>query len=373
MKIKYFILSVLSLLVVDMSGQDFHNSYFQYAPIVINPAFTGTFYGNMRIQGIGRTQGNAVANQNGTASNNGFNDISAAVEVNVPFGLKKTDWVALGINYSDSKSGQGRFQRKFTGLSLAYHLSLNKKQTKVFTIGAKYGTYDTQLGRRDGLIDPDGLASGGGSLSQDLNRFVIDPDNNNNNTATDVNDITIGFLYTTPMGKEADLRIGLSVNHITAPRFRAGGAVTQPNPNPNPNPNPTPINTNNRLNRLINASIQYYVSLNDKVVFNPNLLYYTTEHGSQLLLQSMFSMLVNPEKEFILNAGIGIRPSSSMDIPLYLGADWKDWSFGFAYDTNVTALVQENSTAGAMELTVSKIIKWKKPANVDPKFVCPRL
>lgn len=367
MRLKILFLAILGLSFWSSNAQDFHNTYYQFAPVVVNPAFTGAFYGNMRINAIGRNQGRPIASQNNIATDqtrNEFNDISLTIDGNIPFGLKETDWVSAGINYSRSRAGAGGFQRAFSGISLAYHYSLNKEQTSVFTIGAKYGTYSTQYNGRD-LIDPFGLEDGSQSadLTGLINQIGMDGDNQ---SAINAGDLALGVMLTTPVGDNADIRIGLASDHLLAPRLRATVRDTMGGTNP--------INQGSkRLNRRYNAFIQYFVSLNDNVVFNPTLNYFTTDNGSYILMQSLFSLLIDEKKEFLLNAGFGVRLNDSMDVPLYLGADWKTWRFGLSYDTNVTGLTQENSTFGALELAVSKIINWEKKAAVKPKFVCPRL
>jgi len=239
-------------------------------------------------------------------------------------------------------------------------LTLGKKQSTVFTLGVHYGNYN--LGYEGDVArgtTPYILA--GNNNDPDLTNLDVDP---NGDALLKKSDIMLGFMLTAPMGDNADIRVGLASDHLLAPRFQVnrdstGGGGVQ--------------TTTKQLDRRINAFVQYYVSLNDKIVFNPTLLYQTTKDASQLLLQGLFSFLVDAEKDFTFNAGLGIRVNSSMDIPIFLGADWKDWRFGMSYDTNVSGLSQANSTFGAIEFGVTKIFSWNKKANVKPKFVCPRL
>jgi len=269
--------------------------------------------------------------------------------------LKETDWISAGINLSQSSAGAGSFRRNFSGLSVAYHLSLNKQQSSVFTLAVNYGSYSTSL-NDNAFLSPFTLANTGADT--DITTLNI-----GDQSQLKVNDWMVGVMLTTPVGDNADIRIGIATDHMLNPQLEVKNDTT----------GVTPQRTIQNLNRRFNAYVQYYVSLSDKVVFNPTALYMTTANSSQLLLQGLFSIMVNPEKEFMLNGGVGLRFNDSMDIPLFLGADWKDWRFGLSYDTNVTGLTQENSTFGALELGVTKLISWNKKATVNPKFVCPRL
>lgn len=358
MRFRYIILTILCLAgFQNVEAQDFHNTYYQFAPIVVSPAFTGAFRGNLRVNAIGRNQANPVAGGNnvmGDDGRNAFNDLSASLDGNLPFGLKDTDWISAGMSLSQSQVGASAFKRNFAGLSLAYHLSLNKQQSSVFTLGVKYGSYSTSI-NNNAFSSPVSLANGG--VDTELSTVQVGEDNQ-----LSVNDWMVGVMLTTPVGDNADLRIGIASDHLINPRLMRDTSSIM-----------VGQRSDQRLNRRLNAYVQYYVSLSDRVVFNPTALYQTTANASQILLQGLFSYLVNPDKDFTLNGGLGVRINDSMDVPIFLGADWKDWQFGLSYDTNLTGLTQANSTFGALELAVSKRINWNKKAVVNPKFVCPRL
>jgi type IX secretion system PorP/SprF family membrane protein len=359
MKLRYIFISVLALSCFALQGQDFHNTYWQFSKVEVNPAFTGAFLGNLRVSGIGRTQGRGVANgnnANGSTSANAFDDLSLAVDGNIPFGLKDTDWVSVGLNVSRSTVGAGEFKRNFAGISLAYHLSLNKEQTQVFTLAGRYGNYSTVLNTKNNFDDPFGLANGG-AQSLDLQGLNVEDASEKSS-----GDFMLGLMYTTPVGDNADLRFGVAADHLLRPRL--SNPVTD---------TISGVRTNQNLERRFNAFAQYFVSVSDRLVVNPTILYMTTDNASVLLLQGLVSYLVNPEKDFILNAGIGARLNDNLDFPIFLGADIKDWKFGLSYDTNVVGLTQANRTFGAIELGATRIISWNKKAEPEPKYVCPRL
>ena len=358
MKLKHIIITIFTLFCFSLNAQDFHNTYWQFSQVEVNPAFTGAFLGNLRVNAIGRNQGHGVADGNNIPTDTGrnsFDDLSLALDGSLPFGLKETDWISLGMNLSQSTVGAGAFKRNFMGISAAYHLSLNKDQTSIFTLGAKYGSYSTGLNNKDGFSDPFGVAGMG--VSQDITGLNVAEA-----AELSANDFMVGVIYTTPMGENADLRVGVASDHLLNPRL--GNPVTD---------TITGVRTLKNLNRRLNVFAQYFVSVSDRVVVNPTVLYMTTDNASVILLQGLFSYLVNPEKDFVLNAGIGLRLNDNMDVPLFLGADWKDWRFGLSYDTNVVGLTQANGTFGALELGVSRVISWDKKATVKPKYVCPRL
>lgn len=346
-----------------LGAQDFHNSFFQFAPATINPALTGAFYGNLRVNAIGRDESRISNN------GNGFTDLTLALDYNIDFGLTEGDWVSVGGVFSRSNSaGVGDFRRQVSGLMGAYHLAFGKKSDKVFTVGLRWGSYST--GFRNPITeeykDPIGVASGDlNTISTDLSQFVesvfdaIDP------LTKDVTSYMGGIMLTSPISKTADIRIGLSMDHIGSPRLAVSG---------------TPLDTMvitprsvEDLQSRINAFVFLYTDINKKLTFNPNILFQRQGGTTNVVLQALFNYLWDEEKQISFIFGAGARVVNDLDIPLYVGLDLKDLRVGLSYDTNVGGLTQASSTFGALELGVTKIFNWKKKPEVKPVFICPRL
>lgn len=362
MRLKKLILLVLCGTCLQLGAQDFHNSYWQFAPTIINPALTGAFYGNLRVNVIGRDQGRPVA-----GAGNEFQDLSFTADYNLDFGLTDGDWVALGVTVSRSQTpGVGDFRRQFSGLIGAYHLAYGKKKDKVFTIGARYGSYSTSFNNVNILAEAEdtyGILNEG-MTSQDISQLqgVIA-----NESEKAKNDFAVGLMLTTPMGKKSDLRIGISMDRILNPLVDAT-SITQ-----DTMPNPGGTRVVQRFGRRINGFLSYYNSINSKLVFNPNIAVQTLNGSTNILVQSLFKYLINPEKDMTMTFGAGVRLVNSTDIPIYLGVDVNTWKVGLSYDANIAGLRPSNNTFGALEIGISKVFNWKKDPVVEPKFICPRL
>ena len=363
MRLKQLILLVLCGTCLHLGAQDFHNSYWQFAPTIVNPALTGAYYGNLRVNVIGRDQGRPVA-----GSGNEFQDLSITADYNIDFGLTEGDWVALGLTISRSRTpGAGDFERSFAGIIGAYHLAYGRKKDKVFTIGAKYGPYSTSFNNLVDAEDTFSLLNQGGPQSADLNQLQNNIANENEKSNSD---FAVGLMLTTPLSKKADLRIGIAADRILNSQIQsssgAGGVDTMPTGPP------IPVSSQ-RFGRRVNGFISYYNSINSKIVFNPNLVFQNLNGSTNILLQGLFKCLVNPEKEMTLSFGAGVRLVNSTDIPLYLGVDVNSWKVGVSYDTNIGGLRPSSNTFGALEIGISKVFNWKKKPVVEPKFICPRL
>lgn len=359
MKYRHLLIGILLIGSMNLGSQDFHNSFIQFAPMTISPTLTGAYYGNLRATVIGRDQGQKVS------PGNQWRDFNVSVDTNIDFGFTDGDWVSGGINFVRSQVGTTSFTRQFSGLALAYHLAFGKDEDKVFSVGFKYGNYSTKFGMTnpDDLSSPASLAAIG---SQDITQLIRDA-NDPNNEGKSSGDYNVGFMLTSPVGKSSDVRIGISADHMFSPRLTLGQN------NSGPDTIPMQGFIAEELDRRINGFIYYYTSLSDKLVFNPNILYQKMGASTNILIQGLVNYLISPKKDITLITGIGVRIANSMDFPLYLGADIKSWRVGLSYDTNVTGLRPSNNTFGALELGISKIFSWSKPAVVKPVFICPRL
>lgn len=358
MKLKHIFLILVCGLSLGMNAQDFHNSYFQFAPMTVNPALTGAFYGNLRVSVIGRDQGRPVA-----GGGNEFQDLSLALDGNLDFGFTEGDWVSFGGNYVKSPgAGETNFFRQFTGLTAAYHLAYGKREDKVFSVGFKYGSYTTGFTNPGAAVSPLTLEN---EMADDQDIEQLFGDSQSLDLPTkETGDYMLGLMLTTPVGKKSDLRLGISADHILAKNFTVADSMQV---------GPEPDVQAERLDRRINLFAYYYTSLSDKLTFNPNILFQRKGVSTNIVVQSLFSYLYDAEKEISITAGLGMRLVNSFDIPIYLGVDYKSWRVGLAYDANVGGLRPSNSTFGALEIGISKVFSWVKKPVVEPEFICPRL
>ncbi len=346
---------------MQLSAQDFHNSFIQFAPMTLNPALTGGFYGNLRANVIVRDQGRSTA-----GAGNEFQDFSIGLDYNIDWGLTKDDWVSAGLNFSRSgAAGVGNLRRQFSGVSAAYHLAFGKKSDKVFTLGLRFGTYSTQFRnvRTDEYEDPETVATGSSlDLSQWLDQQFgqsIDP------RSKETSDYMVGLMLDLPLGKKSDVRIGIASDHLLQPRLQSGRQDTG-------FVNPPPVQ-NEDLNRRLNAFVFLYTDINKKLTFNPNILVQHSNVTTNVLFQALFNYVYSQEKQIGFVFGLGARFANSFDIPIYAALDMKDLRVGLSYDTNISGLRPSNGTFGALELGVTKIFNWNKKAEVKPVFICPRL
>jgi hypothetical protein len=292
-----------------------------------------------------------------------YRTLSLSLDGNIPFGFRDGDWISAGINIVKDKSGDTGYQHGFNGLSVAYHLALGKKQNTILTLGGKYGKYSK--GPKKGNYISGLILANDAATDFDLNSLNAGGSAQSDQILNETNDFMLGLLLSAPMGDNADLRIGVASDHLFAPRLRS-------NSQPDTSMVPIPNQPNDRLDRRLNIVVQYYVDLNDKITFNPSIVYQKMGGASNILIQNLFSYHLPKKDDLALNFGIGYRLANNAVLPFYLGADFNDWRVGMSYGINMGGL-SGAGREGGFELGLSKIFSWDKKAKVKPIFVCPRL
>jgi len=352
-----FILTLLSF-STSSHAQDIHFSNYQLAPLSLNPALAGAFKGTVRLSGIFRGQWWAVAG--GTPLKGaGYHTMGASVDSPIIRGLRKQDWIGVGISYVQDIAGSNNFKTVGQTMNLAYHLSLDKKQTRVLTFGLQWGSnnYSIDMFGNPIIRTTNGLAYDMAS-SAELTALFSNVMGDETAVTKGVSTLAVGTVLTTQMNKKSDLRMGVSMTHLLAPDR---SLTTDPI-----------INDRDNIARKFQAFATIYQSIGKRSMFTPSLLVQRQDMSTEIQLQGIASYLFSPEKDLWLNYGLGLRPMSAADLILFLGADIKDIRVGMSYDINFSGLSPASRGNGAMELGVSYIWKLYKKPNPDPIMICPR-
>jgi type IX secretion system PorP/SprF family membrane protein len=369
--------ALLSAFSIRFWAQELHYSYYHFTPLNVNPANAGSFSGSYRINGI-------FSDKQAAFTPRPFRTTTLSADAPIIRGIRKQDWIGIGIEM-DVIGNSGLFVGKenetnpnavasgstqqwtFMKMGGAYHLSLDKKQTSVITLGAQYATgsrdfrklsdLDGRVGPQTGFPDLDiltfnsgpttGGGSGGGNQTQDPNEIQFNR----------YKDLAVGLLYN-KKGKGTDLRLGFAMEGLLRPNIGFQ----------NRNIRSDSVETK-YLGMNIHGS--YSFQMNKKTEIIPAIYYYSLGPAWALNLNTHAWYKVDPDKDFRAGAGIGMRNVRAAII--YLGAEFKDIRVGLAYDLTLSSAVLADRTVGGFEICASYIGKiYKKP---KPKAIifCPRL
>ena len=353
MMIKRLLLLCFVGCVLQLDAQQIHFTQFNFAPMNVNPALTGSFSGTARVSGIFRDQ--YFAGQ--TNKNSPFVNLGLSAEYNALRGFGKFDWIAIGINQSSSNSGGGttegesalvpRFKLNNSNLNLVYHIGLGKKGSSVFSIGAQYSLFSRALSNGNSLWSESDLIAGNpASFAAVVSQTGQDDPN------ASFSDFAGGLTFTSKTGKSNLFRIGASVNNILG----GNQAIS------------TGSGRDDRGLGII-GFVELDNVMNKKTSFKPALLYQRHGQFSKLDAQVKFGFLMNAKKDITLNYGLGYRFGESTQ--LLLGVDYGRIKAGVSYDFVLGGV--RDAARETFELGVSYIFNIEKKPERVPVIFCPRL
>ncbi|MBK8519102.1 MAG: PorP/SprF family type IX secretion system membrane protein [Saprospiraceae bacterium] len=353
--------------------QELHYSYYHFTPLNVNPANAGAFSGSYRISGI-------FSDKQAAITSRPFRTFTLSADAPIVRGIRKQDWIGIGIEMDVvGKSGlnldaldRTDFPGDATGstqswtfmkIGAAYHLSLDKKQTNIITLGAQFinGSRDfNRLNQKDGRVNvqtgyPDldieyfnkGNSSGSGSTGGSSNRIDYNP----------YKDLSVGFLYNARR-KNSDLKLGFAAEGLLNPAVGFNSRGT---------------NKDSLETKYFGLNIHgsYEMTVNKKTQVIPAIYYYSLGPANALNVNTHVWYKVDPEKDFRAGAGLGLRNLRAAII--YLGAEFKDLKVGLAYDIAISSATIGSRSVGGFELCASYMGKIYKKPKPKPIIFCPSL
>jgi len=316
----------------------------QHAPAMLNPALTGAYNGSFRIGAIGKEKWGSAAT-GGIGS--GWNTLEVLVDAPIIRGFRKADWIGVGIAYDLDASGSSDnvpVNMGISGLNLAYHFGFGKKYKGAFTIAGSYRLHSKTVDISRARLEQE-IIDGTASASFFANAM-------NGELNGDAKTWTVGIGYKAQMNKKNDIAFGLSMGQFGTQDF----AVDR--------------GQDDLAVRTI-GHFSFKTKTGKKTSFEPQVVFLKQGASEKLYTQAIFGYMFKPETS--LKYGLGINTfNNDLNIPIYLGVDYKSWKFGLAYALDLGA-TQLTSTYGGLELAVNYIHVLAKKPKPDPVIICPRL
>ncbi len=333
----FFRILLLAFVAIgSVQAQDLHYTQFDAAPLQLNPALTGGFAGTARIGFIYRDQWNYLANVRGYRT--------PLIYVDAPIlpGLRKQDWIGVGINLFQDQAGSSGLTRSSMGVSAAYHIGLDKAGKTTLAVGASYGFFSRGLRNRDRLILEDQLINGGQSV--DIQAIA--------NENVSYTDLGAGARLGLPLNDRMRLSLGASFNHLLRPDYN----IIQ--------------NQVARMPLLMTIHGNFEMDINSRISIAPQVMHQRIASSSETLVQAIGAYQLNPGKSMKLRGGLGYRISDA--VQLLVGVEQGPLRAGIAYDVNVSSFSTASRGHGGFEVYANYIIRIPKSIKVDPVILCPR-
>ncbi len=313
-----------------LSGQDIHFSQFTMAPLTQNPAMAGAL-NNAEAYLNYKSQWKAVTNPYKTYA------VSAMARLGKP--RKDKSFWAVGLNFFNDQSGDGKLTQTTGTFTLAYQIHLTRYHKLGLGLQAGFGqvkinTGDFQWGSQyvsGNGFDPS-MATGENIQNPTFGYFDFGSGLvwSFNNTA--------GLVKTSNNVFNKGC-FGISVYHINQPNFSF-------------------INTGDKLHMKYVAHGQYLFSVNgSKVAINPGFMFYSQGTAKELFFGSMVRYNILPESKysgFYKGAGayLGAYMRAGDAIVISTMLELSQFAVGFSYDINTSSLRPASNGRGGFEISV---------------------
>ncbi len=353
MKIRFtFIIALLIGSTFWLSAQNTHYSYFQMAPLDINPANIGDFQGSIRVGGIFRQQ---AFNVDGPGSN--YNGSNFYLDANLLNGLTDGDWISFGLSVDAFSSGAAGFKRTYMKPGASYHFAYGKKKTQILTLGVQYGTVsDAYNFGGDDITTGASLVEGRSFDAQiDLGASIANG-LMENRISSSASELIVGLTYKSKFGNKnaSHFLAGASIGNLLNPRLSIG------------------VDNSFRISKLIHSFVQFRLSGGGNVVFTPTIFYQRQGQASELQFNALLDYTLNKKSKtpLTLRGGLGARLANASDAQVLAGADYKNFRVGMSFDLGVSGTMNVDN---AYEIALSYIYNIFKKPKVKPIIICPGL
>jgi type IX secretion system PorP/SprF family membrane protein len=318
---KFMVTSFVVLSVLQLKAQDVHFSQFFEAPLLRNPALSGIFNGDVRVQTIFRNQWASLGTPYKTVSVNG--------EYKQPIG-NNADFLTLGMQVLYDKAGAINFTTTNVYPSVNYHKALSEYHNSYLSVGFMGGLVQRKIDRTKMTTNSQFDGSGYNPSLADGETFTQP-----NYTYLDG---SAGVSYNSSFGEDEknNFFVGLAYHHFNRPKNSFYKDPT------------------------IELSAKYVASAGVKL--NVNEVSYLTFHGD-FSSQAAF-------KEYVGGAMFSYKMGEDYDNPAYtihLGGilrwqdafvpvvkmDYNPFSFAVSYDVNISQLKTSSQGQGGFELSLS--------------------
>ncbi len=194
----------LAILAIHADAQYPHFSQYFAAPMTVNPALTGKFDGDVRVNVNFRNQWSNI--------DNGYKTFTGSVDMPILQNrLDERDRLAIGFSGYTDKSAQGAVNFNYFSFSSAFHKGLDEDGLQQIGLGIQ-ATYSNMLIDASKLRFADQITPYGfTNVSQDFGGI-------NSTLKNHYVDVNAGLLYSYSTSQDNNYYIGASMYHINRPK-----------------------------------------------------------------------------------------------------------------------------------------------------------
>ncbi len=333
-QLQYVFVMIMGMIVVaDAMAQDLHFSQFYEAPLLRNPALAGLYKGDVRIQGVYRSQWSSISFPYKTSSINGEYKFAVG---------KGEDFLTVGGQVMYDQAGTVQLKTMEVLPLVNFHKSLSDVRNTYLSLGFMGGMVNRRLNRASVTTNNqyDGFFYNGAL-----------PDGESFSSGYAYTDMSVGMSFNTSIGEEEnhDLFLGVGYHHLNKPL------------------NSFYRNITHLPKWVFSGGLKLNLDMFTSLTFNGD--YIMQAPFKSLIGGVMFTKKPVPDEEspYTVHAGIYYRYNDAL-IPV-MKMDVNRISVGVSYDINISTLAPASLNRGGFELSMTYL--FSKPKEYAPVH-CPR-
>ncbi len=342
-------LGILCLLVFFSAGnynvkaQDPHFSQFFASPILLNPALTGAFPGNLRTSGSYREQWPSIMYP--------FRTGTFSIDGNILHNkIGEGDIFGVGLTGIFDNSNNNGLKSNTLSPSLSFHKTLYNDGVANYSLG---GGFMASMNTK--VLDYSRFIFGQQLTPQGYDPNLATGENKNGFTTVSF-DYSAGLVYSA-ITEDNSYYIGASMYHINKPKESFNG--------------PTHIIV---PRYVLHGGGSFLAGVSNRLYYS--CVYMKAESYSELVMGLVYGVgLTNTysydedKNDITVLAGVWYRYNDAV-IP-YIGAELGNIRAGLSYDVNVSKLNPASNLKGGFELSISYTVATSEAARIRQKTLCP--
>lgn len=327
-----FFLSCLSFL----RGQDIHFSQYNGSLLNLNPAFTGFFDGDYRINAIYRSQWQSVPVP--------YRTFGFGADIRYKPTKFKSDCMGIGVQFNNDQAGDAFYSTNQLYLSGSYIHKFKKDSSLLVSVGFGAGYSGSNFNYNKMTFDNqfDGYDYNSGSpTGENFTRY-----------RSGFTDFNVGGAFQYSFSQFTRLTYAISFNHLTNPSITYQG------------------NTLSKLDSKLGNYLAFEVPVTDnkKFILLTEFLYSHQGKYNEIVPGANIKYMLNRETNNGVSLGLYLRTRDA--VIARLGYTFKTTTAGMSYDLNTSKFLAATNRRGAFEIFITHIIKRYRPF-IAKKRVCP--
>ncbi len=315
-----YLIIVLMVFLGDITAQEIHFSQFANNELLINPAFAGHFYGNIRVGASYRGQGASISVPYTTYS--GWGDVHIE-----PKNINRSS-IGLGFCIYNDNAGEGSLQTTSGYFTASFTKGFNHDNSIRAALGFSIGIINRSINFSKLVFD------------NQWNGTIFDPNiaSHEPYTASSIfaPDFNFGGIFCWDINEKFHANAGAAMHHINQPKL-------------------TFYDAENRVGFKLVFHGLLKAQINDLLQVNPGIFYSNQVGINEIIIGSNILFV---KEDLKLITGLWYRVER--DIIPHIGIIYHDFILEFSYDINVSKLHIASNYRGGLEISIIKTFSFKQ-------------